>query len=29
MSYNNVAMGAALGKGGVVAANDLLYFGIC
>jgi hypothetical protein len=29
MSYKNVAMDAALSKGGVVAVNNLLYFGIC
>jgi len=29
MSYNDVAMDVALSKGGVVAVNNLLYFGIC
>jgi len=29
MSYNNAAMDIALSKRGVVAVNNLLYFGIC
>ncbi len=29
MSYNNAAIDVALSKGGIVAVNNLLYFGIC